>query len=130
MVILSQQDEWISLFVATFSPKQGYMAVNPLVAVFIHPNGPVLPQDEEKFLMAVEEVQKKLQDQKNQLLEKKNQVDTAKAELDQKIKSVQGINKYELFLHYCQNWYQLMLLKPPQNPKSLCQWLNACEYKW
>lgn len=84
---------------ATFSPKQGYMVVNPLVAVFIHPAGPVPPQDEEKLLMAVEEVQKKLQDQKNQLLEKKNQVDTAKAELDQKIKSVQGINKYELFLH-------------------------------
>lgn len=98
---------------ATFSPGQG-----TLVAVFIHPVGPVLPQDEEKLLMAVEEVQKKLQDQKNQLLEKKNQVDTAKAELDQKMKSVQEINKYELLLHYCQNWYQLMLLK---HHKSLCQ---------
>lgn len=80
------------------------MAVNLLVAVFIHPDGPVLPQDEEKLLMAVEEVQKKLQDQKNQLLEKKNQLDTAKAELDQKIKSVQGINKYELFLHKRLRW--------------------------
>lgn len=99
------------------------MAVNPLGAVFIHPNVPVPPQDEENLLMAVEEVQKKLQDQKNQLLEKKNQVDTAKAELDQKIKSVQGINKYELSLHYCQNWYQLMLLKPPQKVASVIECL-------
>lgn len=99
------------------------MAVNPLVAVFIHPDGPVLPQDEEKLLMAVEEGQRKLQDQKDQLLEKKNQVDTAKAELDQKIKSVQGINKYELFLHCCQNWYQLNLLKPPQKVASVTECL-------
>lgn len=100
-----------------------FIAVNPLVAVFIHPDGPVLPQDEEKLLMAVEEVQKKLQDQKNQLLEKKNRVDTAKAELDRKIKSIQGISKYELFLHYCQNWYQLMLLKPSQKVASVIECL-------
>lgn len=94
-----------------------------MVAVFLHPDGPVLPQDEEKLLVAVEEVQKKLQDRKNQLLEKKNQVDTAKAELDQKIKTVQGINKYELFLHYCRNWYQPMLDKPLQMVASVIECL-------
>ncbi|XP_056242225.1 structural maintenance of chromosomes protein 1B [Seriola aureovittata] len=50
-------------------------------------------RDEEKLLVAVEEVQNKLMELKNQLLSKKSQVAAAKAELDQKIHSLQEINK-------------------------------------
>lgn len=54
----------------------------------------ILPQDEEKILMVVEESQNKLLELNNQLLLKKSQVADAKAEMDQKIRSTQEINKY------------------------------------
>lgn len=62
--------------------------------MFIHTDVLILPQDEEKSLMVVEESQNKLMDLNNQLLLKKSQVADAKAEMDQKIRSTQEINKY------------------------------------
>lgn len=52
-----------------------------------------LLQAEEKLLVMVEGVQNELSKLKNQLLSKKSQVATAKAELEQKIHSLKGINK-------------------------------------
>ncbi|XP_018528106.1 structural maintenance of chromosomes protein 1B [Lates calcarifer] len=50
-------------------------------------------KDEEKLLVAVEEVENKLLELKNQLLSKKSQVAAAKAELDQKTQSLHESNK-------------------------------------
>lgn len=47
----------------------------------------------------MEEAQEKLQEQKQQLLEKEKQTETAKAEAEQKTKSVQGLSRYEEQLH-------------------------------
>lgn len=62
--------------------------------MFIHTDVLILPQDEEKILMMVEESQNKLMELKNQLLLKESQVADAKAEMDQKIRSTQELNKY------------------------------------
>lgn len=47
----------------------------------------------------MEEAQEKLQEQKQQLLEKEKQAEAAKAEAEQKTKSVQGLSRYEEQLH-------------------------------
>lgn len=53
------------------------------------------PQDEEKLLLAVDEAQEKLEEQKRQLLEKEKQVEAAKAEVEQLTKSVRGLSRYQ-----------------------------------
>lgn len=45
------------------------------------------------------EAQEKLQEQKQQLLEKEKQVEAAKDEAEQKTKSVRGLSRYEAQLH-------------------------------
>lgn len=56
-------------------------------------------QEEEELLLAVDEAQEKLQEQKQQLRGKEKQLEAAKAEVEQKIKSVQGLSRYEAQLH-------------------------------
>ncbi|XP_047453101.1 structural maintenance of chromosomes protein 1B [Mugil cephalus] len=50
-------------------------------------------KEEKKLLMVVDEGQNKLLELKNQLLSKKSQVSAVKSELDQRARSLQGINK-------------------------------------
>lgn len=57
------------------------------------------PQDEEKLLLAVDEAQETLREQKQQLLEKEEQVGAAKAEVEQNTQSVQGLSRFEAQLH-------------------------------
>lgn len=90
----------------------------------------IATQNEEMLLLAVDEAQEKLQEQKQQLLEKEKQVEAAKAEVEQKTKSVQGLSKCEQPHHGRDGtppeclWFRHT---PPTNPRSVSSCQRAGE---